>query len=104
MLNRIAILMLVSVSLISAKTYTFTLSDTVQAGTVQLKPGEYRLKMDGSQIVLMDQTRHQIDITARLETSDHKFSQTSIKTSNEDGKARIMSIELGHTTSTVVFE
>ena len=104
MLQRIAMLALLGVSLASAKTYTFTVTEPSKAGQVQLKPGEYNLKVDGSQVVLMDNVGHRIDATAKVETADHKFDSTTISTSKADGTDRIRWIELGGSKNRVVFE
>jgi hypothetical protein len=104
MLKRFAMLALLAVSLASAKTYTFTVYDSTQAGKVQLMPGEYHLKLDGSQALLMDATGHRIDAAAQVQTTDHKFDQTAVSTSKADGKNRIESIELGGSKIKVVFE
>jgi hypothetical protein len=106
MLKRIAIIALLGVSLASAKTntYTFTLTDPTLAGKAQLQPGEYTLKVDASQAVLMDRKGHQIDATAKVETSDRKFDQTSISISATGGPAHIQWIELEGTKIKVVFE
>jgi hypothetical protein len=69
-----------------------------------LKPGEYHLKLDGTQVVLTDQESNRIDATAAVETGDHKFTGTAIVVSKADGTNRILSIELGGSTSRVVFE
>jgi hypothetical protein len=104
MSKRIAILMLVCAVLVSAKTFTFTLSSTTQAGAVQLKPGQYKIKLNGPEVVLTDQYGHQIETAAKIENSDRKFPQTAVMVSNEDGGSRIVLIELGSTNSKVVFQ
>ena len=114
MLKRIAIMMLVVVSMIAAKpfhgprsdkkTYSSTLSSPAQAGDVQLKPGEYKIKLDGSPFVLTDQAGHKIEANATMETADHKFTQTSIAMTTENGGPRIVSIQLGNTSSRIVFQ
>jgi hypothetical protein len=104
MLKRVAILALLGVSLASAKTYTFTVADPAQAGEVQLKPGEYSLKLDGSQVVLMDRAGRRIDTTAKVESADRKFDQTVISISKVDGTNRIQAIQLGGSKNRVVFQ
>ena len=104
MLKRVAILALLGVSLASAKTYTFTVTDPAQAGKVQLKPGEYSLKLDGSQVVLMDRDGRRIDTTAKVESADRKFDQTAISSSKADGTNRIEAIQLGGSKYRVVFQ
>ncbi len=104
MIKRVAILALLSVSLICAKTYDFALFDPTHAGDAQLKPGEYRLRVDGSQVVLMDKLGRQIAVTATVEQADRKFDQTMITTSKADGTNRIVSIELGGSKTKVIFQ
>jgi hypothetical protein len=104
MLKRIAILALVGVSLASAKTYTFSISNPAQAGNAQLKPGEYSLKVDGSQVVLMDKTGRRIEATAKIETAERKFDQTAVSISKAEGTNRILWIALGGSKNRVVFE
>lgn len=104
MIKRIVMFGLLVVALASAKTYTFTISDPAQAGTTQLKAGEYRLRLDGAQVVLIDQGGRQIDAAATVEETDRKFDQTSVTTSDVDGIRRIESIQLGGSTSKVVFQ
>jgi len=104
MLQRIAILALLGVSLASAKTYTFVVTEASHAGQVQLKPGDYSVKVDGSQAVLMDQAGHRIDATVKIETADHKFDATTVYRSKADGTERIRYIELGGSKNKAVFE
>jgi len=108
MFKRLTIVALLSVLLASAKTsaktYTFMISDGAVAGNAQLKPGEYHLKLDGSQVVLTDQLGKQVDTTATVQTADHKFAETSILFSSVDGTTRIVSIRLGGSSYRVVFQ
>jgi len=104
MFNRIAVLLLVAVSFASAKTYTFGVSSTAQVGTAELKPGDYKLKVEGTQAVLMDRTGRQIEATAQVESRDRKYSQTAVTSSTESGITRIRSIELGGSNYKVVFQ
>lgn len=104
MLKRIAILALLGVSLASAKTYSFVVSEPTNAGQAQLKPGEYSLKLDGSQVVLKDMTGRQIDVTAKVEPADRKFDETAVQSSKTNGTNRIQWVELGGSKNKVVFE
>jgi len=104
MYKRIVMLALLAVALASAKTYTFNISNRAQAGNSQLAPGDYHLKLDGSQVVLIDGTGHQIDAAAKVEEADQKFPQTSVTTSDADGIVKIKSIQLGGSKYRVVFE
>jgi hypothetical protein len=104
MFKRLAMLALLSVLVLSAKTYTFNISDNATIANVQLKPGEYHVKLAGSQVVLTDQAGNQIDATPKVETADHKFDHTAVIYSTADGTNRILSVELGGSSNRVVFE
>jgi hypothetical protein len=104
MLKRLAIIALLGVSLASAKSYTITLSDTCQAGSAQLKPGQYTLKLDGSKVVLLDNRGKAVETTAKVETAGRKFDQTAVVISKQDGANRLQSVALAGSKSKVVFE
>jgi len=107
MLKRIALIALIAlaaVSIASAKTYTFTISDRVQAGDTQLKPGDYHLKVDGSDVVLLDHGGRRIDVNMKLEEADGKFSATSLTISTAEATPRLESVELGGSKVRIVFQ
>jgi hypothetical protein len=108
MIKRIVMLALVCVLIISAKTsgksYSFNVKEPSVVGSVSLKAGDYRLKLDGTQVVLTDKDGKVIDTNAKLETAEHKFDQTAILSRDSDGSHRIVSIQLGGTSYSVVFE
>ena len=109
MFKRYAILALVMAGVLlagsktSGKTYTFTISEKAAAGAVQLKPGEYHLKLDGTQVMLIKDGK-QIETTATVESGDRKFDATAIVSSSADGSNRILSIQLGGSNNKVVFD
>ncbi len=102
-MKKFGMLALLGVSLLSAKTYTITVTNSAKAGAAQLKPGDYKVKVDGSQAVLMDRKGHTIATAAKVETSDHKYGETSIASSSADGTNRIESIQLAGTHDKIVF-
>ena len=104
MLKRIAVLALVVVCLASAKTYTFTVTEPTQAGSVQLTAGVYNVKLEGSQVALTDSDGHRIDVTAKIETTGQKFDRTAVWTLKTDGINRIEMLQLGNTNIRVVFQ
>ena len=104
MLKRVTLLSLMSFSLMFAKSYSFSLSDTANAGTVQLKAGTYKVEVDGSSVILKDDEGHKIDTNATLQTVEQKYDQTSVVTSKADGGNRLEYIELGGTKDKVEFK
>ena len=104
MLKRLAIVALLGVALISAKTFTFSIAEPTQAGKVQLKPGQYSLKVEGEQVQLLDKSGRQIDASAKVQTADRKFDQTAVATTKADGASRLESVQLGGSNFKVVFD
>ena len=104
MFRRITVLVLLAASLACAKSYHFVVRTPTLVGNTQLKPGEYTLKVDGSQVVLVDRSGEQVSTAARIETTDQTFSQTSVLTTAKDGVVRIESVALSGTHNKVVFD
>jgi hypothetical protein len=104
MIKYIGLCALLGASVLSAKTYKFTVLDPAEVGNTQLKPGDYRVEVEGSQVTLKDSRGHQIDTAAKVETIDHKANQTVILSSNADGQRHITSIEFAGSHEKIVFE
>ena len=105
MLARLLLLAaLLGVSLASAKNYTFTISDTMKAGSTTLKPGQYTVKMEGSKAVLKDGAGHDVPANVKVESSDTAFKNTEVSTTQSNGTGKIEWIGLGGSKSKIVFE
>lgn len=104
MIKRYLAFAILSAALLGAKTYTFTISEGAQAGKTHLMAGEYRLHLDGSNATLTDKAGHQVDTKAKVENGDRKYEQTAVATSEKAGIRQIDEIELGRTTTKVVFQ
>lgn len=104
MLKRLAVLTLMSFAVLSAKTYSFTVSEAVHIGATQLAPGQYKLKLDGQKPILEDQRGHQINTPMKVQTANRKFENTAVTVSNAKGTSRLESVELRGTTDRVVFQ
>jgi hypothetical protein len=104
MSKRTAILALLFAVLASAKTYTFTVADPALAGTEQLTKGEYKLEVDGSNVILKDKNGNRLEITATVENVEQKFDRTAFVWSTRDGVRRLESVQLGGTRSRIQFQ
>ena len=109
MFKRLAVIallfgVLLAVAKSGGKTYTFSISDKAMAGNTELKPGDYYLRLNGSQVVVTTEGGKQLDITATVETADHKFDATSAICRTDDGTNRLISVELGGSSYKVVFQ
>ena len=104
MLTRFLLVALLGVGLASAKTYSFTLPDTSQAGSTTLKAGDYKVKVEGNNVVLKDAEGHDVAAKTKIETSEKPFSATEVSTSQSNGMPHIEWIGLGGSKSKIVFE
>lgn len=104
MLTRLLLAILLSVSLAAAKSYNITLSDRAKVGDMELKPGEYKLKLETDKVVLIDREGRTIEPKAKVETVDRKYNQTAVAITKKEGTNKLEWIALGGTKSRVVFE
>lgn len=92
----VAGLALASLSVVSAKTYEITLSNPTKVGAVELKPGQYKLKVDGSNAVFTDlNSTKSFTTTVKVENSDKKFDDTRVQSTKDGDTDRINEIDLG---------
>jgi hypothetical protein len=90
-------LALASLGIASAKTYDIVLEHPASAGTNQLKAGQYKLKVEGSQAVFTDARdgKSSFSVPVKIENGDKKFGDTSFETDNQAGTSSIREIDLG---------
>lgn len=79
----------------SAKTYEVTVTSPAKAGSVELKPGDYKLKVEGSQAVFTDSHNKSFSVPAKVENVAKKFDYTSVETASRGGVDTIQAIDLG---------
>jgi VCBS repeat-containing protein len=92
----VGILALCSLTIASAKNYELTLSSVTKVGTLQLKPGQYTLKVDGDKAVFTYlETSKQFTTQVKVEATDKKFDTTRVDASKADGVDVVKDIELG---------
>ena len=88
-------LTLATVGLAAAKSYDINLPANTKAGAIELKPSEYRLKLEGSQAVFTDTRGNSFTVPVKVENSDKKFRDTQVESANQNGMDTIQSIDLG---------
>lgn len=89
---------LAGLSIASAKTYSINIDQPYVVAGVQLKPGDYRLNLEGSKAVFTrggKKTAAEAKVT--VENSPKKFNYTSIASKLAGGQNQIESISLGGT-------
>jgi hypothetical protein len=91
-------------SIASAKTYDIVLSGAASAGKLQLKAGEYSLKVEGNQAIFTDvQSGKKFSAPVTLQNAPNKFNVTAVDTTGQTGSEKIQKIELGGSTTQLDF-
>ena len=87
----------------AASSHTVNFSKPAIVGNTELKPGDYKLELNGNKAIL---THGKIAVEAEVtvETGATKFSQTSACCLGEDGKYRLQEIRVGGTNTKVTFK
>jgi hypothetical protein len=96
-------LAITALALAGAETYRVKFYQHSVVGGTELKPGEYRVDLNGEKAVISG-GRQSVETTVKVETADSKFNSTSVKYHNGDGKYRLAEIRLGGTKTKLVFE
>ena len=78
-----------------------TLFQQATLNGVVLKPGDYKMKVDGDKLTL-ESGRTKAEANVKAENNDAKFGSTSIRYQNGDGKMRISEIRVGGTNTKLV--
>ena len=100
----IGVLALSSLTILSAKTYEITFTTLTKAGSVQLKPGQYRLKIDGSNATFTDLNNLKSYTTpVKVQTTDKKFDDTKVQSTKDGETDRLEEIDLGGSKTKVGF-
>lgn len=97
-------LVLSSMTALYARSYHIGIADPVQVGGVQLQPGAYTVKLQGSNAVFTSAgSARSFTAPVRVENGGYKFSVTAVGTSRQGDMEEIRSIELGGSTNTLEF-
>ena len=75
-----------------------------KAGNITLRPGQYRVSVDGSDAVFQDvRNSHQFRIAAKVEDNGETFEQTRVRTSKHSGRRHVEAIEMEGSTTRIEF-
>jgi hypothetical protein len=78
-------LVVLALTVACAKTYYVILYQPSVVAGVELKPGEYRLDLNGDKVILKN-GKHVAESTVKVEDNGEKFSRTSVRYDNGAGK------------------
>jgi hypothetical protein len=86
----------------AANTYQFKLLEPAWVGSTELKPGEYKVQVEGDKAMIMN-GKKAVDVEAKAEAGDQKFSATQISTDTAGGQAKLKEVRIGGTKTKIVF-
>jgi len=87
----------------AALTYKVTLPESAVIGDSVVKAGDYRIVVNGDKATLTT-GRTTLEVPVKLETGKQKFHYTSVDTRLEGGKTILDDIQVGGTTTILVFK
>ena len=85
-----------ALGIVGAASYTLTLTDPVWVGNTELKPGDYKVEVQGGQAIFKS-GKVTVEAPAVEEKADKKFPYTSF----DSVDSKIREIHLGGTTTTI---
>jgi len=93
-----------SFALANAKSYDIMLSKPTMAGKVELKAGEYRVKINGANAVFTDvNSDKSVTAPVNIVKADRKYGETMIQTTTEGSADRLQEIDLGGSDTKLTF-
>ena len=87
-------------ALAASNTYHVTFDEAAWINGTQVKPGDYRVQVEGDKAVLKS-GKNVIEAPVKLETADHKFASTGVVM---DSKQKVQEIQIGGTKERIVFQ
>jgi hypothetical protein len=91
-----AVLAVSALTVANAKTYNIVVSNPTKAGSVELKPGEYKLKVEGTSATFTNlDTAKSVTTPVKVENTNEKFDQTKMQTTKDGEEDRLQEIDLG---------
>ena len=100
----VGVLALSAAAFAASKSYDVKLAAPAQFGGVQLKAGEYKVKVDGSNATFTPNgTSKGVTVPVKLEAGQLKYQYTAVETSGASGAERIDAIQLGGTKTKIEF-
>jgi hypothetical protein len=93
----------VAMGVANAATYRVTLFEKAVVAKTELKPGDYKLDLNGNDVRITMGNKMMVETTVKVETNGSKFAQTSVRYGNEGGKYQVQEIRLGGTNTLLIF-
>lgn len=88
----------------AASNVTMVISQPTWVGGTQLKPGDYKVQVDGNKAVIKFDKKQVIETSAKIETGATKYDSTTLELQDTDGKRTLKCIRVGGTNNRIVFQ
>jgi hypothetical protein len=82
--------------------YTVTIGEQAEIGGQSVKPGEYRVEVQGNRATLKGEGKS-LEAPVHVVEGDAKFPRTSVRYNIAGGKYRVEQIQIGGTKTTLIF-
>ena len=89
-------------ALASAKSYSISLYQPAFLGATELAPGDYKVEVADQKAIVRNGKIHG-EVPVKVENGETKYSATTVRFSNGDGKMHIQEIHVGGTKMKLVF-
>lgn len=99
---KLFVLMLAVALAASAASYNVTFFQPSTVGGQELKAGDYKLLMENDKVVIQ-KGKQKVEASVKVETAESKFSSTSVRYADQDGKMKVTEIRLGGTNTKLIF-
>lgn len=93
----------VALSVASAETFKISFVEPTVVKGHELKAGDYKLDVKDNSVVIL-QGKQKTEVPAKVENSSKKFDRTRVLYNENKGKFTIQEIELGGTTTKLLFD
>jgi hypothetical protein len=87
----------------AASSHKITLFQPSIVNGTELKPGQYKVTVQDNKATISS-GKTSVEANVKSETADSKFSSTTVRYQNGDGKYRLQEIRLGGTNTKLIFE
>ena len=104
-MNSLICFALFGLAIASAKSYEISVDTVSKAGDLQLKPGMYKVTLNGDKVKFTDENSGKsVETNATVESNGkNKFDATALETEQVNGVTTIHEIDLGGTPTKVLF-
>ena len=86
----------------AGSSYNLRLSQAAEVGGTELKPGDYKVQVEGAKATIKGEGRT-VETNVQVEDGSAKFARTSVRYDTADGKYRMERIQIGGTKTTLIF-